>query len=68
MTLVVEFKSGKVVTHNEVDDFEQDDDYLYVYMRNGSLLRCRLRAVRYYAGRYETGQEFCIHPAKGRVY
>lgn len=53
MTLITKFKSGKVVTY---------DDYLYVYMVNGSLLRCRAHAVRFFIQRYSTGDEYVVFP------
>ena len=64
MTLIVKFKSGKVVTHEDVDDVDLDisDDYLYIYMNDGSLLRCRAHAVRFFIQRYSTGQEYVIFP------
>ena len=68
MTLITKFKSGKVVTYTEVDDVEQDDNYLYVYMRDGSIVRGRCRSISYYIERYETGHEFCIYPDKGRYH
>lgn len=68
MTLLVKFKSGKIIKYAEVDDTELDDGYLYVYMRDGRLIRCRSRVVKYYVEKYETGQEFCTYPDKGRGY
>lgn len=69
MTLLVKFKTGKLQKYENVDDTELDDDYLYVYMCNGKILRCHSSAVKYYVERYEsTGQEFCTYPDKGRGY
>lgn len=64
MTLITKFKSGKVVTYENVDDVDLDkyDDYLYVYMVNGSLLRCRAHAVRFFIQRYSTGDEYVVFP------
>lgn len=66
MTLIVKFKSGKGVTHNNVDDVDLDtsDNYLYVYLDNGHILRCRANAVKWFVQRYSDGHEFVVYPDK----
>lgn len=64
MTLITKFKSGKVTTIENVDDVDQDDGYLYVYMENGKQLRCSLTAVKYFIQRYATGAEYVLYPNK----
>lgn len=64
MTLIVKFKSGKEVTHENVCAIDLDiyDDYLYVYKVDGSLLRCRAHTVRFFIKRYSPGDDFVIFP------
>lgn len=64
MTLITKFKTGKTVTLKDVDDVDHDRNYIYVYMCNGSIVRCHTRAVTYYIMRYDMFGDTLVYPNK----
>lgn len=66
MKLLLKFKSGKGAKYENVDDVDIDaiDDYLYVYLDNGHILRCRAHAIKWFVQQYSDGHEYVVYPDK----